>query len=302
MSTEFKLTSPCDGLELACLCTEPEGEPKGVVQIAHGMCEHKERYTAFMEFLSENGYAAVINDHRGHGASVRSVRDLGYLYKDGWLSMVRDTRAVTQWARDRWPGKPLTLLGHSMGSMVVRSYAKRWDECIDALIVSGCPSDNPAKGAGKALAALDSLLCGPHHRPQLLQAMSVGAYNKDFKSEGRDCAWVCSDPEVQKAYDADPLCGYVFTANGFYNLMGLMQDCYGARGWKVANPDLPVTFLSGALDPCRTSDEALEKAAALMRGAGYNSVSTKLYPGMRHEILNEKGKLTVWNDVLHTLA
>ena len=135
MCTKFRIVSPCDALELACMYTEPAGEPKGIVQIVHGMCEHKERYSEFMEFLSANGYAVVIADHRGHGASVRCEADLGYLYKDGWLSMVRDARAVTRWARQKWSGKKLTLLGHSMGAMVVRSFVKRWDDEIDALVV-----------------------------------------------------------------------------------------------------------------------------------------------------------------------
>ena len=296
------LTSPCDGLALACMYTEPEGEIKGIVQLSHGMCEHKERYAALMEYLTANGFATVINDHRGHGASVLKPEDLGYMYKDGWLSMVRDTKAVTDWARAKWPGKPLTLLGHSMGSMVVRSYAKRYDDAIDTLIVCGCPSDNPAKGAGKALAAIMGTFRGWRHRPNILQSMSFGAYNKDFKDEGYSSAWVCSDKHILEEYHNDPLCQYVFTANGFYNLLGLMQDCYSKRGWKVANPSLPVHFISGALDPCRESDEAIEKARALMQDRGYAHVDLKLYPGMRHELLNETRKMEVWQDVLNTLA
>ena len=299
---ELTITSPCDGLALSCLYVEPSGEPRGVVQISHGMCEHKERYVPFMEFLVQNGFACVINDHRGHGASVRKAEDLGYMYKKGWLSMVLDTKAVTDWAKEKWPGKPLTLLGHSMGSMVVRSYLKRFDDSIDALIVSGCPSDNPAKGAGKALAAILGTVCGWHFRPSLLQKMSFGAYNKEFVSEGWPSAWVCSDKTVLEAYHKDPLCQYVFTANGFYNLLALMQDCYGAKGWKTANTSLPVSFLSGAQDPCRVSDEALSKAADCVRAAGYGNVSVKLYPDMRHEILNETDRMTVWSDILALLA
>ena len=299
---EFTITSPCDGLELSCLFAEPSAEPKGIVQLSHGMCEHKERYVPLMEFLAQNGYASVINDHRGHGASVRSKEDLGYMDKRGWLSMVLDTKAVTDWARKRWPGKQLTLMGHSMGSMVARSYLKRFDEYIDAVIVCGCPSDNPAKGAGKILTGLIGTVCGWHFRPRLIQKMSSGVFNKAFEGEGYASAWVCSDRDVLEAYHKDPLCQYVFTADGFYNLLSLMQDCYGAKGWKVTRRSLPISFISGAEDPCRVSDEALGKAADCLRKAGYENVSVKIYPGMRHEILNETDKLSVWNDVLHTLA
>lgn len=300
---EFTIQSPCDGLPLACLCCEPEGiEPKGTVQLVHGMCEHKERYIPFMEWLAGNGYFVVINDHRGHGASVKSPEDLGYFYENGWQSMLKDTKAVTDWAKAKWPGKPFTLLGHSMGSMVVRSYAKRYDDAIDVLILSGCPSDNPGKGAGKVIAKMFGIFRGWHYRPVLLQIMSFGAYNKPFRDEGFKNAWVCSDKQVLKEYHNDPLCHYIFTANGFYNLMGLMQDCYGKKGWKMSRPDLPVHFISGAQDSCRISDKALEKARALMEKVGYKSVDLKLYPDMRHEILNESDKQVVWNDVLRMLA
>ena len=175
------IISPVDGLKLSLIFSEPAEAPKGIVQIAHGMCEHKERYIPLMEYLCQNGYAVVCNDHRGHGASVKSPEDLGYMGKGGWLAMVDDTREVTLWAKKKWPGIPLTLFGHSMGSMVVRSYAKRYDSLIDSLIVCGCPSDNPAKGAGILLAKIIGRIKGWRFRPTILQKMSFGAYNKRLR-------------------------------------------------------------------------------------------------------------------------
>ena len=301
MMKEMTLPASADGLDLAMLVSVPEGTPRGVVQLVHGMCEHKERYVPFAEFLTANGYACVIHDHRGHGASVKSAEDLGYFYDGGWQALVEDIRVVCDWARAQWPGLDYTLFGHSMGSLAVRSFAKRYDGRIDRLFVCGCPSDNPAKGLGKALAGLFGRIRGWHYRPKLMQQMSVGAYNKPFKDEGWPAAWVCSDPDTLKAYHADPLCAYRFTANGFYGLLGLMQDCYDPKGWVVSRPELPVHFISGAEDPCRVSDEALAQAAELMRRVGYRHVDVKLYPGMRHEILNETDRQTVWNDVLEAL-
>ncbi|MCR4824708.1 MAG: lysophospholipase [Bacteroidales bacterium] len=295
---EMTLPASADGLALAMLVSTPETDPRGVVQLVHGMCEHKERYIPFMEFLTEKGYVCVIHDHRGHGASVKSPEDLGYLYEGGWEAMVEDVRVVSDWIRRQWPGLDYTLFGHSMGSMVVRSFAKRYDDRLDRLFVCGCPSDNPAKGAGKMLASLYGRLRGWHYRPKLLQKMSFGSFNKPFEQEGWPAAWVCSDPELLEAYHKDPLCAYQFTANGFYHLMGLMQDCYSAKGWKMSRPGMPVYFISGAEDPCRVSDQALEQAVELMRRVGYKQVELKLYPGMRHEILNEKDKQTVWDDIL----
>ena len=291
------LISPVDGLKLSLMYDSPADAPKGIVQIAHGMCEHKERYIPLMEFLVKNGFAVVCNDHRGHGASVKSKEDLGYIGKDGWLAMVNDTKAVTEWARAKWPGVPLTLFGHSMGSMVVRSYAKRYDNLIDSLVVCGCPSDNPARGGGILISKIIGRIKGWHYRPMLMQKMSFGAYNKPFKDEGWPAAWVCSDPDILKAYHADPLCQYVFTADGFLNLLLLMKDCYTNIG-KTNHPELPGHFISGELDPCRVDDKALGKAVQLMKDRGYKEVSLKLYPGMRHEIHNETRHQEVWEDIL----
>ncbi|MBO7603929.1 MAG: lysophospholipase [Bacteroidales bacterium] len=294
------IPSPKGDIQISLIYSVPESAPKGIVQIAHGMCEHKERYIPLMEFLSANGYVAVCNDHRGHGASVLSKDDLGYMGKDGWLALVNDLKAVTDWAKAQWPSLPFNLFGHSMGSLAVRSYAHRYDSALDSLIVCGCPSDNPAKGAGIMLAKLIGKVKGWHYRPMVLQKMSFGAYNKPFASEGWPAAWVCSDPDVLKAYHADPLCQFVFTADGFLNLLLLMKDCYDPSA-KVANPGLPVHFISGSEDPCRVSDKALDGAVQAMRDLGYAKVTLKVYPGMRHEIHNETGRAEVWNDILSYL-
>ena len=301
MMKQMSLPASADDLALAMLVSVPEAAPRGVVQFVHGMCEHKERYIPFMEFLTANGYVCVIHDHRGHGASIKEERDLGYLYEGGWEAMVEDVRVVSDWIREQWPGLPCTLFGHSMGSMVVRTFAKRYDDRLDRLFVCGCPSDNPAKSVGKALATCFSRIKGGHYRPKLLQQLSFGSFNKPFEKEGWPAAWVCSNDEILVEYHKDPLCTYQFTANGFQGLMGLMQDCYSAKGWKVSRPDLPVHFISGAEDPCRVSDKALEDAVEKMRRVGYRHVDLKLYPGMRHEILNETDRQQVWDDVLAQL-
>lgn len=297
----FTLTSGVDGLGLSVAVTRPEGTPKGIVQFVHGMIEHKERYFQFMEWLSAKGYACIASDHRGHGESVLCPEDLGYFGKDGYLALVSDIKTVGDWARQEFGPVPFTLIGHSMGSLVVRSYLKRYDNTIDRLIVSGSPSDNPAKAAGKAIAKLQQLFKGAHHRSTLLQKISFAGYNDAFKDDGYDRAWVCSDKAILKAYHDDPLCSFIFTVDGFINLFDLMADCYSQSGWKVSRTALPIRFLSGALDPCRTSDKAWNASIDFIKGLGYSDVSGKLYPGMRHEIFNETDRLTVWNDILQEL-
>lgn len=302
MKKEFiTLASAYDGLTLSVAKTVPEGEPKAVVQFVHGMIEHKERYYPLMEWLSGHGYVCIVSDLRGHGASARNEKDLGYFGKDGWKALIEDIKTVGDQARKEFSGIPFTLIGHSMGSLIVRSYLKRYDSSIDRLIVCGSPSDNPAKGAGKAIAKAIQVLTGPHHRSALLQKISFAGYNKEFQADGYDRAWVCSDPEILKAYHNDPLCSFTFTVDGFINLFDLMSDCYSNDGWNITRPDLPIHFISGALDPCRISDKAWNASIEFIKGRGYKDVSGRLYPGMRHEILNETDRATVWEDLLNTL-
>ena len=298
MIDSYKLTSKVDALPLAVLVCRGEGEPKGVFQIVHGMCEHKERYIPFMEYLASKGYASVIHDHRGHGESVRSAEDLGYFYEGGWQALVEDIRTVNGWAHRQWPGLPVLLFGHSMGSMAVRSYTKRYDDTIDALFVCGCPSFNSGAAVGKLLSRAIGAVRGTRHRPKLIQKMAFGGYARKFAGESSPNCWVCSDISTVEKYDADPLCNYMFTANGFENLFSLMQDCYSREGWKMSRPDLPVRFVSGADDPCLISPKAFAGAVENMRKAGYVDVGSHLYPGMRHEILNEKGREKVWEDIV----
>ena len=308
------LDSPADGLEISVLTCHPGESAKGIVQLVHGMCEHKERYVPFMEFLADNGY-------RGHGESVKSSDDLGYFYEGGYTAMIEDVKAVTLLAREEFNGNgankesgenmaggnqerkdagklPLILFGHSMGSMAVRSFAKRYDCLIDGLVVCGSPSYNPGLKAGKALARGYRLIMGDRHRPSLIQSIAFGAFNRRFRHEKSPNAWICSDPEIVSAYDADPHCNFQFTTDGFINLFSLMQDAYGIKGWRKANPNLPILFVSGEDDPCRINDRRFGLAVERMREAGYRDVQAMTYPRMRHEILNETGREKVWNDIL----
>ena len=294
----LKLNSSADGVKLSVAVLEPVGEPKGIFQISHGMAEHKERYYPFMQYLAANGYVCVIHDHRGHGASVQSPEDLGYMGKGGATALVEDLRLVQEWACKEYPGLPVTLFGHSMGSMVVRAFARKYDDRIFRLIVCGCPSENPMKGMGAALSWIVGVLRGWHYRPALINSISFDSYNKPFEAEG-PCAWLSANRDNVKEYLADPLCGFCFTANGFLNLMRIMGMCYSPKGWQMKNPSMPVLFVSGADDPCRIDDKAFAKAVQFMRDRGYTNVKSKLYKGLRHEILLEKdAEDIVWKDLI----
>ena len=303
----FTIPATADDIKLATAVMEPDdvSVSKGIFQFVHGMTEHKEYYFPLMEWLVDKGFICVIHDHRGHGASARGLDDFGYMDKGGWRAMVEDVKAVGDWAKEEYRNisdapLPFIMFGHSMGSMVVRSYIKRYDDTIDALFVCGSPSDNPAKGLGKILAWLFGVLKGWHYRPELIQKIGFGRNNDNCQEDAKKYkkAWVCSDKDFLEIYHNDPICGFTFTSNGFYNLSALMIDCYDAYGWKLAKPDLPIKFIAGEYDPCIRSEQEFHEAVQLLREIGYTDVSDKIYPGMRHEVHNETDRIIVWNDIL----
>ena len=301
MMETFTVPGAADGVRLSTLVIAPES-PKAVLQLVHGMAEHKERYIPFMNYLSEAGYACVICDLRGHGATVTDPKDLGWMGKGGMQALVDDVHCVTDWAKAQYPGLPFFLFGHSMGSMIVRSYLKRYDRDIDGLVVCGSPSKNPAAGLGDFLAGCISCFRGPRYRSEFLANLCTGNNDKKFKADGIKNAWLSTNKANVQAYNNDPLCGFVFTVNGYRNgLFRLMKDIYSPEGWNVTKPDLPVHFIAGAEDPCIINLKKFSQAVSFLRGRGYREVTSQVYPKLRHEILNEIGREDVWRDVRERL-
>ena len=293
-----KIKSNQDGLELDVSFTKPEGEIKGIVQISHGMAEHKERYYPFMEYLASCGYICIIHDHRGHGASVKKQEDLGYFYDDKAEYIVEDLHQITTYIKEKYPDKKLILFGHSMGSMVVRKYIKKYDKDIDKLIVCGSPSQNPYLGLALIVVKILKTFKGEYHRSNLIQKLAFGLYNKKIENPISENAWVCANEDTVREYDKDELNGFVFTLNGFQNLFTLMKDIYSKEKWNLNNKALPIFFIAGEDDPVIVSSKDWQKAQDFLKEVGYENVSGKLYSGMRHEILNEKEKQKVFEDIL----
>lgn len=296
---ESSFVSEADGLGISFMVMLPNEKPyHAVVQIVHGMSEHKERYLPFMEDLAEKGYVTVIHDHRGHGKSVRNQRDLGYMYGGGADAMLKDIGTVNYKAHELFPDIPLILMGHSMGSLAVRAFAAQHDDCMDMLIVCGSPSKNPARPLGTVIASVEQKLFGPRHKSCLLELMSFGNYAVPFRNENNRNAWICSDKEVYEMYSESDLCGFTFTDDGYLALFELMRRAYDVKNWKCTNKKMPVLFIGGAEDPCIGGPRKYARTIQAMRSAGYLDVKGKLYPGMRHEILNEKNKEKVYRDIV----
>lgn len=294
----FTLKSDHDGLKLSVMTVLPDdGRPKALLQLAHGMSEHKERYIPFMEFMAQNGIGCIINDHRGHGGSIKSRDDLGYFYKDGANALLKDLNQITQHFKKEYPGLRLFLFGHSMGSLAVRAYRLEYEKDIDGLIVCGSPGKNPAANAGLMLLRILKAFRGERHISKLFINMTTGGFQKRYK--GTDESWLSANRENVIAYAHSPLCGFPFTLNGYEALLTLMKEAYDPQPAK--NPELPILFISGADDACAPDKKGFDAAVSHMKQAGYLDVRSKMYPNMRHEILNETDRHIVYRDVLETI-
>lgn len=295
---EFTLISEQDQQIISAVKVIPDTPVIGVIQLVHGMAEHKERYLPFMTYLAQHGYVCVMHDHRGHGKSVVSNNDLGYFHDKNGTYLIEDIHTLCQLMKQQYPDVPYFLFGHSMGSLLVRCFCKRYDDEIDALVVCGSPSENKAAKAGKLLVKAMEKVKGEHYRSDLIQHMAFGAHQKAFPKGESENVWLCSDQSVVKAYDEDPLCGFVFTLNGFENLFTIMMEVYDAHGWKMKHKALPIRFIAGGDDPCIVNEAKFKEAAGFMKTLGYENVTARLFEGKRHEILNEDIKEEVYEDVL----
>lgn len=294
---QFNLPSSSDSLPLEVLEILPEGTIKGIVVIIHGMAEHKERYTYFMEQCSLAGYGALIYDQRGHGNSVRSKMDWGYFYDDDAHHVIEDVQDIVDWVHTIYPQLPVILLAHSMGTLVARLYCKKYDDQIDKLILSGAVVENKLAVVALALTKLIALKYGNHHRSRFLQTLAFGGYDRRFDGKVQN-RWLSEDIKNVMSYNKEEKDGFIFTLNGFHNLFLMVKRTFDGKDWQMKNPALPILFIAGQDDPVINSLKQWQEAQDDLKRQGYQNVSGKLYPHMRHEILQEQKKDTVIHDIL----
>ncbi|MGL4736699.1 MAG: lysophospholipase [Cellulosilyticaceae bacterium] len=300
--SEFVVENKQDGHQIQAYQWLPDAnvQVKGSVQLVHGSCEHAKRYENFARFLTTRGYSVYAHDHRGHGRSVTAQIPLGYFGEhDGWEHLVADCVCMNTWIKENNNDKKIVMLGHSMGSFIARAYAIAHSETIDGLILSGTAHYTAnilelgtkmanraiAKGKGKEV-----------HR--ILDRMSYGTFHMKFYKEKDRLAWLSSDPYVREVFRKDPLCGFKFTAGAFRDMFGGLAVITDMTQMKKMRRDLPIFIVSGEEDPVGNFGKGVKKTYVLMKEAGIKDIEMKLYPGMRHEILNEKRRQEVYKDVL----
>lgn len=270
-----------------------KGEPKAVVQLVHGMAEHIRRYDETARQLSEAGFAVVGHTHAGHG---EHADILGYFgAKGGWDVLIEDAHSLRIETQKQFPGVPYFLLGHSMGSFVVRGYALKYEQGLSGIILSGTGHfDKPTVYSAKLISQLICLFGGAAKPSPFLAKLTSSGNRPEYKTP---FDWLSRDDrEVQKYLD-DPLCGFPFTAAGYRDMFSGLARLYPEK-LDSMKKEIPVYLFSGDQDPVGANGAGVQKVGQELRDAGVKEVTVRLYPEGRHEMINELNRQEVWTDLI----
>lgn len=270
-----------------------------VVQIVHGMSEYVERYEELAAFLTERGFVVTGDDHLGHGRSVPEGGIQGYFCEqDPATVVVRDEHRLKKMTQELYPGVPYFILGHSMGSFILRNYICRYGSGIDgALLVGTGMQSNKLLCLSKITAAVVGFFKGSKHPSRFIDKGAFGSYNKRIQGAKTDFDWLSRDSDRVAAYIADEDCGFIFTVNGFKTLFELISRVKKRENLLKIPKELPVIFLSGEEDPVGNYGKGVQKAYRSLVDTGLTDVEIKLYPEDRHELLGEPDRKKVMEDI-----
>lgn len=301
MRTDFWFDS-CGAGKIHCCKWTPEGEPKAVVQLVHGIAEFIERYDTFAEFLTRQGFVVVAEDHMGHGQSINGDGIQGYFH-GGWFNAVADTYELLTRTKAEYPELPYILFGHSMGSFMARTILCKYpDSGIAAAVICGT-AWQPAFALPVLIKVIESMnkKLGETAPNQKLNDMVFGSYNKKVEHKRTTHDWLTRDDDIVDAYIAHPLCGFVPSGGLLRDMMVGIHYIEQPDNLAKMRKDLPVFFIAGGDDPVGSYGKGIHQAVNAFRKAGMTDVSVHIYPLCRHEILNEINKEEVFEDVTQWL-
>lgn len=296
---EFSLKAS-DGMALCAYSWLPE-RPVAAVQIAHGAVDHALRYDGFAQFLADNGFAVYANDHRGHGKTAGGAENVGHLSDKprAFMAIVEDMHTLTRHISEELPDLPVFLFGHSMGSLLTRVYAARYGGELSGVLLTGTGGRNAAFLTMMIwVSGCTMALRGGRYRSSLLNKLYDDILNSPFEGD-TGSEYICSDPDVVAAYNADEYCGRPKSAEFFREMLWGTREAASARAAKGFPKQLPLFVGAGEFDMVGGKGLAdAKRDVARYQKAGVADVEFHIYEGMRHEVLNEKGRQRVYNDIL----
>ena len=299
MKQEFYYPSRDGKTQIHAIEWIPEGEIKGVLQICHGMVEYINRYDEFAEFMAGHGYYVTGHDHLGHGKSIQTEEDLGYFNETrGNQYVIGDIHKLRELTMEKHPGVPYYMLGHSMGSFLLREYLTMYGMGLAGAIIMGTGYQGALiLNAGQLVCKVIAVFKGWKYRSKFVDSLSFGSYNKKFEPAETTKDWITSDKERKKKYVEDPLCSYMFTLGAYYQMFEGMKVLTRKASMERIPKDLPILFVSGEDDPVGAFGKGVTKVYEKYKAAGIHNLSIRLYKGDRHEILNEIDRKDVYEDL-----
>lgn len=275
----------------------PEGEVRAVVIIHHGMAEHISRYADYVKHLTDMGYAVFMHDMANHGKSNQKTELLGYFGEnDGYKNLVKDLKTVYDLAKKEFPDKKIIMFGHSMGSFIVRCFDCAYPGASDASVYMGTGGSNPAAGMGKAISNLIASIKGSTYKSKMLDKITFGSFNKKTDKK-TSFDWLTRDSAIVQKYIDDDYCGFLFTVKGMNDLVNLNVWANSAECYNTVKKDLPILLVAGADDPVGAYSKGINEVANKMKASGHTNVTVKLFPGCRHEVLNETNRQEVYEGI-----
>ena len=276
----------------------PEGQPRAVVQILHGIAEFVERYDDFANFLNDQGVLVVAEDHMGHGQSINGDGIQGYFH-GGWFTAIEDSMQLMADTKAEFPDLPYILFGHSMGSFMARTILCKYPDCgLTGAVICGT-GWQPAAALPAMVKMLEGIskLSDETKPSEMLQKLVFGSYNKKVEHPRTPYDWLTRDDRIVDAYIAHPLCGFTPTAGLMREMTRGIHYIQQKKNLEAMNKQLPVFFIAGGDDPVGPYGKGVHTCAEAFRKVGMEDVSVRIYPLCRHEILNEINREQVYQDV-----
>ena len=270
--------------------------PKAVVKFIHGMEEYQDRYQPFAEYLQAAGYTVITADLRGHGPTAPHLSHIAD--RDGHLRLLEDEEAILEEIHARWPGVPVILFAHSMGTIIARVLLQTHSWEFEKVVLSGYPNPNKAAGAGIKLTEMLSTVKGPTGFSRTVDSMALGTFSKAIKNAKTPVDWLSVNEANVRRYIADPLCGARFTLGSYNALFQLVRMMNNPDRYEDVKADLPILLISGENDPCTGGERGREDSEEVLLQAGFREIEVVTLEGMRHEILNETKREEVFRMIL----
>ena len=301
--TEYYMSSSNGTDKLHLVEWQPEGEVQGILQISHGKIEYIDRYDRFARFMAERGFVVIGNDHLGHGETA-AEKNYGYFApEDGSGYVVRDLHRVSQYARRKYPDKPFILMGHSMGSFMARRYAMTYGKELDGLILMGTGSKPEILlKVGRVLVGALIRMKGERAHSGLLEKLCFALYNIRIRPARTPSDWLSRDEKEVDKYLAHPYSKFTFTLNGYRTLFEVISFVQDKDNILRLPHSLPMLFVAGQEDPVGNYGKSVKAVAQSYQRAGVRDVTCRLYPGARHELLNELDYETTQEDIWDWIA